>query len=60
MDYMCENMRRTVVYSGDKVSVTLTRCGECTDCYNVKLEMRRLWAYPKFSSAKVIIGDPKK
>ena len=60
MAYMCEDMRRTVVYRGDKVLITLTRCWECTDCYNIKLEIKNLWAYPRFASAKVTIGDPKK
>ena len=68
---MCDHMKRTVIYNGDRISVTLTRCGECSDCYNVKVEMpmdtctatqelRKLWVYPKFSVDKVIIGDLKK
>jgi len=56
MAYMCENMRRTVVYDGDKISITLTRCFECMDCYDLKQEMKELWAYPRFAPAKAIIG----
>ena len=29
MDYVCDHMKRIVVYDQDRISITLTRCGEC-------------------------------
>ena len=39
MDYVCDHMKRIVIYDQDKISVTLTRCGECIGCYRSKAEM---------------------
>ena len=39
MDYVCDHMKRIVIYDQDKISVTLTRCGECIGCYRSKTEM---------------------
>ena len=39
MDYVCDHMKRTVVYDQDRISVTLTRCGRCIECYRTKIEM---------------------
>ena len=57
---MCEDMRRTVVYRGDKISISLTRCWECTDCYNIKLEIETYGHIQDLCQLKVTIGDPKK
>ena len=71
MDYVCDHMKRIVVYDQDKISVTLTRCGECIDCYRAKAEMPvhsctaieelgKLLAQPRFAAAKVIIEGLRK
>ena len=39
MDYMCDHMIRTVVYDLGGISITLTRCGRCIECYCSKIEM---------------------
>ena len=39
MDYMCDHMIRTVVYDQGRISITLTRCGRCIECYCSKIEM---------------------
>ena len=38
MDYMCDHMIRTVVYDQGGISITLTRCGRCIECYCSKIE----------------------
>ena len=38
MDYMCDHMIRTVVYDQGGISITLTRCGRCLECYCSKIE----------------------
>ena len=71
MAYVCDHMKRIVVYDQDRISVTLTRCGECTDCYRAKVEMPvhsctaieelgKLLAQPRFAAAKVIIEGLRK
>ena len=71
MDYVCDHMKRIVVYDQDRISVTLTRCGECSDCYRAKVEMPvhsctaieelgKLLAQPRFAAAKVIIEGLRK
>ena len=71
MAYMCDYMKGTVVYDQDRISVTLTRCGECSDCYHAKVEMPvhsctaieelgKLLAHPRFAAAKVIIEGLRK
>ena len=71
MDYVCDHMKRIVVYDQDRISVTLTGCGECTDCYCAKVEMPvhsctaieelgKLLAQPRFAAAKVIIEGLRK
>ena len=71
MDYVCDHMKRTVVYDQDRISVTLTRCGECIGCYRSKAEMpghsctaiedlRKLLARPGFEAVKVIIEGLRK
>ena len=39
MDYVCDHMKKTVIYDQDTISVTLTRCGECMSCFQSKSEM---------------------
>ena len=71
MAYVCDYMKRIVVYNQDGISVTLTRCGECSDCYHAKVEMPvhsctaieelgKLLAHPRFAAAKVIIEGLRK
>ena len=71
MAYVCDHMKRIVVYNQDRISVTLTRCGECSDCYHAKVEMPvhssaakeesgKLLAHPRFAAAKVIIEGLRK
>ena len=71
MDYVCDHMKRTVVYDQDRISVTLTRCGECIGCYRAKAEMPghsctaledlgKLLARPGFEGVKVIIEGLRK
>ena len=38
MDYMCDHMIRTVVYDQGGISITLTRCGRCIECYCSRIE----------------------
>ena len=71
MAYMCDYMKGTVVYNQDRISVTLTRCGENSDYYHAKAEMPvhsctateesgKLLAHPRFAAAKVIIEGLRK
>ena len=71
MDYVCDHMKRIVVYDQDRISVTLTRCGECIGCYRSKAEMPvhsctaieelgKLLTQPGFEAAKVIIEGLRK
>ena len=71
MAYVCDYMRRTVVYNQGRISVTLARRGECSDHYYVKAEMPvhsctateesgKLLAHPRFAAAKVIIEGLRK
>ena len=71
MDYVCDHMKRTVVYDQDRLSITLTRCGECIGCYRIKIEMPgqsctapedlgKLPARPGFEGVKVIIERLRK
>ena len=39
MDYVCDHMIRTVVYDQGRISITLTRCGRCIECYCSRIEM---------------------
>ena len=39
MDYVCDHMKKIVIYDQDTISVTLTRCGECIGCFQSKNEM---------------------
>ena len=38
MDYVCDHMIRTVVYDQGRISITLTRCGRCIECYCSRIE----------------------
>ena len=71
MDYVCDHMKRIVIYDQDTISVTLTRCGECIGCYCSKAEMPmhscaaveelgRLLSQPGSEEAKVIIEGLRK
>ena len=71
MDYVCDHMKRIVVYDQDRISVTLTRCGESIGCYRSKAEMPvhsctaieelgKLLSQPGFEAAKVIIEGLRK
>ena len=71
MDYVCDHMKRIVIYDQDKISVTLTQCGECIGCYRSKAEMPvhsctaveelgKLLSQPGFEGAKVIIEGLRK
>ena len=71
MDYVCDHMKRTVVYDQDRISVTLTRCGRCTECYRIKIEMSgqsemapvdlgELLVRSEFEGVKVIIEGLRK
>ena len=71
MDYVCDHMKRIVVYDQDRISITLTRCGECVGCYRSKAEMPlhsckaaeelvKLLEQPGFEAAKVIIEGLRK
>ena len=39
MAYMCDYMKGTVVYDQDRISFTLTQCGENSDYLYAKAEM---------------------
>ena len=71
MDYVCDHMKRTIICDQDRISVTLTRCGECIGCYRLKAEMPvhsctaieelgKLLSQPGFEAAKVIIEGLRK
>ena len=68
MDYVCDHMKKTVIYDQDTISVTLTRCGECISCYCSKAEMPmhsveelgKLLSQPGFEEAEVIIEGLRK
>ena len=71
MDYVCDHMKRIVVYDQDRISITLTRCGECIGCYRSEAEMPlhsckaveelvKLLEQPGFEAAKVIIEGLRK
>ena len=71
MDYVCDHMKRIVVYDQDRISITLTRCGECVGCYRSKAELPlhsckaveelvKLLEQPGFEAAKVIIEGLRK
>ena len=71
MDYVCDHMKKIVIYDQDTISVTLTRCGECVGCYRSKAEMPmhscaaveelgKLLSQPGFEEAKVIIEGLRK
>ena len=56
MDYVCENMKRIVIYEKDTISVTLERCDGCIGCLRSKAEdISRILAQPGFEKAKIII-----
>ena len=68
---MCDHMKGTVVYNLDRISVTLTRCGENSEYYQAKAEMPvhlctaveelgKLLSQPGFEAAKVIIEGLRK
>ena len=71
MDYVCDHMKRIVVYDQDRISITLTRCGECVGCYRSKAELPlhsckaveelvKILEQPGFEAAKVIIEGLRK
>ena len=71
MDYVCDHMKKIVIYDQDTISVTLTRCGECIGCYRSKAEMPmhscaaveelgRLFSQPGSEEARVIIEGLRK
>ena len=71
MDYVCDHMKRIVVYDQDRISITLTRCGECIGCYRSKAEMPlhsckaveelvKILEQPGFEAAKVTIEGLRK
>ena len=71
MDYVCDHMKKTVIYDQDTISVTLTRCGRCIGCYCLKAEMPmhscatveelgKLLSQAGFEEARVIIEGLRK
>ena len=70
MDYVCDHMRKIVIYDQETISVTLTRCGECISCFLSKVEMSKhscaaleevgeLLSQPRFEGATIIIKGEK-
>ena len=66
MDYVCESMKRIVIYDQDTISITLERCEQCVGCLRSKAEapidtcealaeISRILAQPGFEKAKIII-----
>ena len=66
MDYVCDHMKRIVIYDQDTISITLERCGECIGCFRSKAErpmhscealeeIGKLLSQPGFETAKIII-----
>ena len=65
MDYVCENMKRLVIYDQDTISVTLERCDQCVGCLRSRAEApvdtcealaerSKILAQPGFERAKVV------
>ena len=70
MDYVCDHMRKVVIYDQETISVTLTRCGECIGCFLSRVEMSRyssaileeagnLLSQPRFEGATITIREDK-
>ena len=38
MEYVCDHMKRIVIYDQDTISITLERCGNCIGCLKSKAE----------------------
>ena len=38
MEYVCDHMKRIVIYDQDTISITLEQCGECIGCLRSKAE----------------------
>ena len=66
MDYVCDHMKRIVIYDQDTISITLERCGECIGCLRSKAEtplhscealeeIGKILSQPGFEKAKIII-----
>ena len=66
MDYVCESMKRIVIYDQDTISITLERCEQWVGCLRSKAEapidtcealaeISRILAHPGFEKAKIII-----
>ena len=63
MAYMCAHMKRTVVYNQGRISIALTRHGECPSYYYAQAEMLghsctateesgKLLMHPRFAAVK--------
>ena len=68
MDYVCENMKRIVIYEQNTISVTLERCDGCIGCLRSKAEppidsceaiaeIDRILTQPGFEKARIIIEE---
>ena len=66
MEYVCDHMKRIVIYDQDTISITLERCGECIGCLRSKAEtplhscealeeIGKILCQPGFETAKIII-----
>ena len=66
MDYVCENMKRIVIYDQDTISVTLERCDQCVgflrsraeapiDTCEALAEISKILTQPGFEKAKIVI-----
>ena len=70
MDYVCDHMKKVVIYDQETISVTLTRCGECIGCFLSRVEMSRyscaaleevgeLLSQPRFEGTTIVIKGEK-
>ena len=66
MEYVCDHMKRIVIYDQDTISITLERCGECIGCLRSKAEaplhtcealeeIGKILLQPGFEKTKIII-----
>ena len=66
MDYVCENMKRIVVYDSDSISINLERCDQCMGCLRLKGEapvytcealaqISKILEQPGYEKARIII-----
>ena len=66
MDYVCENVKRIVIYEQNTISVTLERCNACIGCLRSKVEppscsyvaiaeIEKILERPGFEKTRIII-----